>query len=177
MRKVASGLGKKSYGSTGVRKPGNTMCVTTCHDVTLAVKVALTLIQLTNRLSITVTRAFNLYHPPWLELLTAVLTLSHTTKLMTGLVGWLVVFEFNATLTAKVISLRSVTHMCFLAFSHWSVLIQLFFPKPPTTFLTCFYRGERRKYAGKKSGLNRGSNSRPPGHESDTLTTEPPGRG
>ena len=57
------------------------------------------------------------------------------------------------------------------------VLTQLFFPKPPTTFLTCFYRGERRKYAGKKSHLNRGSNSQPPGHESDTLTTEPPGRG
>ena len=30
------------------------------------------------------------------------------------------------------------------------VLSQLFFPKPPTTFLTCFCRGERRKYAGKK---------------------------
>ena len=57
------------------------------------------------------------------------------------------------------------------------VLTQLFFPKPPTTFLTCFYRGERRKFAGKKSRLNRGSNSQPPGHESDTLTTEPPGRG
>ena len=57
------------------------------------------------------------------------------------------------------------------------VLTQLFFPKPPTTFLTCFCRGERRKYAGKKSRLNRGSNSLPPGHESDTLTTEPPGRG
>ena len=57
------------------------------------------------------------------------------------------------------------------------VLTQLFFPKPPTTFLTCFCRGERRKYAGKKSRLNRGSNSQPPGHESDTLTTEPPGRG
>ena len=57
------------------------------------------------------------------------------------------------------------------------VLTQLFFPKPPTTFLTCFCRGERRKYAGKKSHLNRGSNSQPPGHESDTLTTEPPGRG
>ena len=28
------------------------------------------------------------------------------------------------------------------------VLTQLFFPKPPTTFLTCFCRGERRKYAG-----------------------------
>ena len=57
------------------------------------------------------------------------------------------------------------------------VLTQLVFPKPPTTFLTCFCRGERRKYAGKKNRLNRGSNSQPPGHESDTLTTEPPGRG
>ena len=57
------------------------------------------------------------------------------------------------------------------------VLTQLFFPKPPTTFLTCFCRGERRKYAGKKSCLNRASNSQSPGHESDTLTTEPPGRG
>ena len=57
------------------------------------------------------------------------------------------------------------------------VLTQLFFPKPPTAFLTCFCRGESRKYAGKKSRLNRGSNSQPPGHGSDTLTTEPPGRG
>ena len=57
------------------------------------------------------------------------------------------------------------------------VLTQLFFPKPPTTFLTCFCRGERQNYARKKSRLNRGSNSQPPGHESDTLTTEPPGRG
>ena len=54
---------------------------------------------------------------------------------------------------------------------------QFFFPKPPTTFLTCFCRGERRKHAGKKSRLNQGSNSQPPGHESDTLTTEPSGRG
>ena len=30
----------------------------------------------------------------------------------------LVELGFNATLTAKVISWRSVTHMCFLAFSH-----------------------------------------------------------
>ena len=57
------------------------------------------------------------------------------------------------------------------------VLTQLFFPKPPTTFLTCFCKGERRKYAGKKSRLNRGFNSQPPGHESDTVTTEPPWRG
>ena len=40
-------------------------------------------------------------------------TYSNTVKL-----GWLVVLGFNATLTAKVISWRSVTHMCFLAFSH-----------------------------------------------------------
>ena len=57
------------------------------------------------------------------------------------------------------------------------VLTQLFLPKPPTTFLTCFCRGERRKYAGKKSRLDWGSNSQPQGHESDTLTTEPTRRG
>ena len=57
------------------------------------------------------------------------------------------------------------------------VLTELFFPKPPTTFLTYFCRSERRKYAGKKSRLNQGSNSQPPDHESDTLTTEPTGRG
>ena len=54
------------------------------------------------------------------------------------------------------------------------VLTQLFFPKPPTTFLTCFCRGERQKYAGKKSRLNRESNSHSPGRQLDTLTTEPP---
>ena len=68
-------------------------------------------------------------------------------------------------------------HVCFLAFSHQYEFTQLFFQKLTTTFLTCFCRGERRKLAGKKSGLNRGSNSQPPGHESDTLTTEPTGRG
>ena len=52
-------------------------------------------------------------------------------------------------------------------------LTQFFFQKPPTTILSCFCRGERRKYAGKKSRLNQGSNSQPTGHESDTLTTEP----
>ena len=57
------------------------------------------------------------------------------------------------------------------------VLTQLFFIKPPTTFLTCSCRGKRRKYTVKKSHLNRGSNSQPPGHESDKLTTQPPGPG
>ena len=45
------------------------------------------------------------------------------------------------------------------------VLTQLFFPKSLTTFLTCFCRGKRQNYAGKKSRLNRGSNSQPPGHD------------
>ena len=62
--------------------------------------------------------------------------------------GWLVVLGFNAALTAKVISWRSVTHM-FPGFLT-PVLTLLFFPKPPTTHTL---------------------------HESDTLTTEPPGRG
>ena len=48
-----------------------------------------------------------------------------------------------------------------------------FFPKPPTTFLTCI-RAEKRKYAMKKVRLNRVSNTQPQGHESDMLTTEPP---
>ena len=45
---------------------------------------------------------------------------------------------------------------------------QLFFPKPLTTSLTCFCRGERLKYARKKVRRNQGSNSQPPDHESDT---------
>ena len=89
--------------------------------------------------------------------------------------SWLVELGFNATLTAKVISWWSVMHI-FPGFLT-PVLTLLFFPKPPTAFLTCFCRGERRKYAGKRVCLNRGSNSQPPAHESDTLTTEPPRRG
>ena len=50
------------------------------------------------------------------------------------------------------------------------VLTQLFFLKQPTTFLSCFYRGEMWKYTGKKIRLNWGSNSQPQGHESDMLT-------
>ena len=57
------------------------------------------------------------------------------------------------------------------------VLTQLFFPKPSTTFLTCFCRVERQKYAKKQVRLNWELNSQPPSHESDTLTSEPPSRG
>ena len=64
----------------------------------------------------------------------------------------------------------------FPYFSHTRTSIT-FFPKPSTTFLTCFSRGERRKYAGKRVRLNQVSNSQSSGHESDKLTNEPPGRG
>ena len=37
---------------------------------------------------------------------------------VTPVLGWLVVLGFNTTLTAKVISWRSVMHICFVAFSH-----------------------------------------------------------
>ena len=79
-------------------------------------------------------------------------------------ISWLVVLGFNATLTAQVISWCSVTHM-FPGFLT-SPLTQLFFPKPLTTFLACFCRGERRKYEGKKVPLNQELNSQSPGHES-----------
>ena len=57
------------------------------------------------------------------------------------------------------------------------VLMQLFIPKPQTTFLTCFCRGERQKYSGKKVRLIWGLNLQPPGHEDNKLATEPPGQG
>ena len=85
-------------------------------------------------------------------------------------VSWLAVLQFNATLTAKVISWRSVTHVSW--FSHTSANTT-FFPKPPTTFLTNFSRGGLLNYDTKKVRLNRESNSQPPCHESDMLTTDP----
>ena len=79
----------------------------------------------------------------------------------------LVLLGFNVTGTAKVIS----WHTCVTWLSNTNTYTT-FFLKPLTTFLKCF-RGERRK----KVCLNQVSNSQPPGHESDTLTTEPPRRG
>ena len=38
------------------------------------------------------------------------------------------------------------------------VLTQLFFPKLPSTFLTCFCRGERRQKRGKESSPQMGIN-------------------
>ena len=55
---------------------------------------------------------------------------------------------------------------CFLT----PVLTQLLFPKPPTTFLTCFCRGERQKYAWKKVCLNRDQTHN---HQVMSLTRSP----
>ena len=57
---------------------------------------------------------------------------------------FLVVLGFNATLTVKVISWRSVTYMCFPGFLT-SATTKLFFPKPPTTFLTSHASSEVRR--------------------------------
>ena len=83
--------------------------------------------------------------------------------------SWLLFFFF---FKAKVISCRSVTCVSWL--SHTCTYTNLF-PKPPTTFLKFFLRGERRKYAVKKFRLKRVSNSQPPGHESNTPLSHPGG--
>ena len=57
------------------------------------------------------------------------------------------------------------------------VLIQLFFPRPPDYFSHMPLQRGEAKITGKKVRLDRGSNSQLQGHESDTLTTEPPRRG
>ena len=56
------------------------------------------------------------------------------------------------------------------------VLTLLSFQSHRLLFSHAFSRGERQKYLEKKVRLNRISNSQPPGHESDTLTTELPER-
>ena len=57
------------------------------------------------------------------------------------------------------------------------VLTQLSFQSHRLLFSHASSRGERGKHAGKKVHLNRVSNSQSPGHEPDTLITEPPGQG
>ena len=96
----------------------------------------------------------------------------HREWLICSFKSWLVAVGFNSS--GHIIAVDGA--QVFPGF-FTPVLTQLFFPKPPTTFLTWFCRGERRKYVGKKVCLNRGLNSQPPDHESDTLTTEPPRRG
>ena len=62
---------------------------------------------------------------------------------------------------------------CFLQ----SVLTQLSFQSNRLLFSHASPEVRGENTAGKKVRLNRVSNSQPPGHESDTLSTEPAGRG
>ena len=57
------------------------------------------------------------------------------------------------------------------------VLTQLSFQSRHLLFSHASAEVRGEKFAGQKVRLNRGSNSQPPGHESDTLTTEPPWQG
>ena len=66
----------------------------------------------------------------------------------------------------------AVGDTCVSRLSHTSTNTN-FFPKPPTSFLTCFSRDERRKYAEEKFCLNSVLNPQTPGHESYMLTTNP----
>ena len=56
------------------------------------------------------------------------------------------------------------------------ILTQISFQSHRLLFSHALAEVRRRKYAAKKFRLNRVSNSQPLGHESDTLTIEPPGR-
>ena len=69
--------------------------------------------------------------------------------------GRLVLLKFNGTFFYSLCHIMAVGDARLFPGFLTPVLTQLFFPKPPTTFLTCFSRGERRKYAGKKFRLNR----------------------
>ena len=55
---------------------------------------------------------------PKIQLYVQHLWLTQDASFFKILVGWMVVLGFKATLTAKVISWRSVMHLCFLAFSY-----------------------------------------------------------
>ena len=57
------------------------------------------------------------------------------------------------------------------------VLTQMYFQSHRLLFSYASVEGRGENTPEKKIRLNRLSNSQPPGHESDTLTTEPPGSG
>ena len=97
---------------------------------------------------------------------------SHKKKILCFLLSWLVLLGFNATWTAKVTSRRSVTRICFLAFSY-----NKFLSKATYYFSHMHLQRWYAKIHRKESCLYRGSNSQPTGHGSNTLTTEPPERG
>ena len=89
--------------------------------------------------------------------------------------GFDIFFEKYQPMSASI--LYGVERFTTLVFSSFltPVLTPFFYPKLLTTFLTCFNRSGRQKNARKKVLHNLVSNSQPPGHESNKLTTEPIG--
>ena len=81
------------------------------------------------------------------------------------MLGWLVVLRFNAALTAKAVG---DTHV-FPGFPHTSTNTN-FFPKPPTTFLTCFNKGESEN-SPKRNFASTGSRTH--NHQSMSPTRSP----
>ena len=79
----------------------------------------------------------------------------------------IVCFYFNAICTGKVISYRSVTHLCVSWLSH-ACADTVFFPNPCSTFLTCII-GERFLIAGKKVRHNEVSTPKLQGPYSPTI--------
>ena len=79
---------------------------------------------------------------------------------MTPLSWLVVVLGLNATLTARVISWQSVTHMCFFDFLQSHQIL----------FSHAFDRGEMQNMPERKFPSTRSQTS---GHESDKLTSWP----
>ena len=88
------------------------------------------------------------------------------------LTGKLVLLGFNATLTAKIISLCS-WRTCVSWLSHNSTNTT-FLSKATDYFSHMLLQKWKMKIHRKKVHLHQRSNSQPSGHESDTLTIEPP---
>ena len=92
-----------------------------------------------------------------------------------SVIRWLVVLRFIATLTAKVISCRQWC-TCVSWLSHTSTNTT-FLSKATDDFSHMLLQRWEAKIRRKENLPQPGLNSQPPGHEFDTLTTEPPGWG
>ena len=87
-------------------------------------------------------------------------------------VGWLVVLGFNTTLTAKVISWWSVTHMCFQV-CHTSTNTT-FLSKATDYFSHMLLQRKEAKIRRKEKSPQLGIELKPSSHEYNTLTIKPP---
>ena len=91
--------------------------------------------------------------------------------------GWLVVLGVNVTLTAKVIIIMAVGDALMFPAFHTPLLTLISVQSHRLLFShSAQVRGENTPERSFASTGSRNHNKQP-GHESDALTTEPPGRG